>query len=191
LNSARDIVEPDALMLEHPEASPYPRLETPAEEDAAPSKLPLKFEEVLMAATMGAIALITAANVVTRYLTNISLAFTEEFSTALMVVMAMVGTAYAVAGGRHIRIGYFVDNLGPRGRLWAELLALGATGLCFLIMLVYGAQMVWDDYQYEVLSPGLGYPQWVFTLWLPALSAVVLLRTVERALHWISRYRND
>ena len=36
---------------------------------------------------MAAMALITAANVVTRYLTNISLAFTEEYSVALMVMV--------------------------------------------------------------------------------------------------------
>ena len=46
------------------------------------SPLPLTLEAVVMAAAMAAIGLITLANVVTRYLTNISFAFTEEYSVA-------------------------------------------------------------------------------------------------------------
>jgi TRAP-type transport system small permease protein len=140
----------------------------------------LKIEEVILAAGMAGIAMITAANVVTRYLTNISLAFTEEYSMALMVVVTLVGTSYAVACGNHIRIGYFIDNLSAPGRRRAELFALFATGLCFVIILVYGAEMSWDDYRFEALSPGLGYPQWLFTAWLPLLSVLILMRVAER-----------
>jgi hypothetical protein len=53
------------------------------------TRIPLTLERVLLAAAMGAMALITAANVLTRYLSNISLAFTEEYSVALMVVVAL------------------------------------------------------------------------------------------------------
>jgi TRAP-type C4-dicarboxylate transport system permease small subunit len=143
--------------------------------------LSLKFEEVVLAIGMAGIALITAANVVTRYLTNISLAFTEELSMALMVIVALVGTSYAAACGNHIRIGYFIDSLSPRGRRRAELLSLSAVALCFLILAVYGAQMAWDDYSFEAISPGLGYPQWMFSMWLPILSVLILGRVAERA----------
>jgi hypothetical protein len=27
--------------------------------------------------------------------------------------------------------------------------------------------MVWDDYRYEETSPGIGVPQWWYSLWLP------------------------
>ena len=67
------------------------------------TRLPLKFEEVAVAAGMAAIALITAINVVVRYLTNISFAFTEEYSVVLMVLVTILGTSLAMAGGRHIR----------------------------------------------------------------------------------------
>ena len=28
----------------------------------------------------------------------------------------------------------------------------------------------WDDYRFEMTSPGLGVPQWLYTVWLPLLS---------------------
>ena len=144
------------------------------------TRIPLTLERVLLAAAMGAMALITAANVVTRYLSNISLAFTEEYSVALMVVVAMVGTALATAGGRHIRIGYFADKLSPGRRRMAEIMGLGLLVLCFALLLWYGGRMVWDEYDFEALSPGLGHPQWLYTVWLPVLAVLVIGRAVGR-----------
>lgn len=144
------------------------------------TRIPLTLERVLLAAAMGAMALITAANVVTRYLSNISLAFTEEYSVALMVVVALVGTALATACGRHIRIGFFVDKMNPGRRRVAEIMALGLLILCFGLILWFGARMVWDEYDFEVLSPGLGHPQWLYTVWLPLLAILVIGRALGR-----------
>jgi TRAP-type C4-dicarboxylate transport system permease small subunit len=144
------------------------------------SPIPLKLEAVVMAAAMAAIALITAANVVTRYLTNISLAFSEEFSVVLMVIATLLGTSFAVARGHHIAIGYFVELLRPRPRIAFEIIGLGLTVICFGIIAVYGAWLTFDEYRFDVLSPGMELPQWWLTGWLPMLSLLVILRAVER-----------
>jgi TRAP-type C4-dicarboxylate transport system permease small subunit len=143
-------------------------------------RVPLNLEKVLIAAAMGAMALITFANVVVRYLSNISLAFTEEYSVALMVIIALLGTGMATATGRHIRIGYFVDNRGPRVRRGFELLGLALVLLMFGILLFWGAEMAWDEYRYEIMSSGLGLPQWWYSIWLPLLSLAVMARALGR-----------
>lgn len=151
---------------------------------AAPSnpktRIPLKVEEVLIAAAMAGMALITFGNVVVRYLTNVSFAFTEEYSVVLMVVVAMLGTSLAVAAGRHIRIGYFVDNRGKNARARFEIGAMVLVIVCFGILLVYGASLTWDEYRFEISSPGLGHPQWLYTGMLPLLSIAVIARAVGR-----------
>lgn len=144
--------------------------------------LPLKFEEVLIAAGMGAIALITAANVVVRYLTNISFAFTEEYSVVLMVLVTILGTSLAMAGGRHIKIEYFNNLLSKRGQQIAEVISMILVIICFGIIMVYGAYLTWDEYRFESLTPGLGQPQWLHTGWLPLLSIFVIGRAAGRAL---------
>ena len=63
---------------------------------------------------MAALCLITLGNVVTRYLTNVSFAFTEEYSIALMVVVTMLGTSIATAADRQIRITWFASLPAPR-----------------------------------------------------------------------------
>src|SRR6185436_12766023 len=144
------------------------------------TRLTLKFEEVLMAAGMAAIALITAMNVVVRYLTNISFAFTEEYSVVLMVLVTILGTSLAMAGGRHIRIEYFTYFLSARGRQIAEIVAMVLVIVCFGIIMVYGFKLTWDEYRYDSLTPGLGDPQWLHTGWLPVLSLFVIGRAAGR-----------
>lgn len=157
-------------------------LDPGAEHPDPRTRVPLTLERVLLAAAMAAMALITAANVVTRYLTNISLAFTEEYSVVLMVVVALIGSALAMACGRHIRIGYFTDLLSPNNRRRAEMLAMLLTIVCFGLLAVFGAYLAWDEYRFEVLSNGLGNPQWLYTGVLPLLSLLVIARAAGRFL---------
>lgn len=147
--------------------------------------MPLKIEEVLIAAAMAGMALITFGNVVVRYLTSVSFAFTEEYSVVLMVVVTMLGTSLAIAAGRHIRIGYFVDLQRPEVRVRFEIGAMALVVVCFGILFVYGASLTWDEYRFEVLSPGLGHPQWLYTGMLPLLSLAVIGRAVGRILRFI------
>ncbi len=156
-----------------------------AERGNPPTRIPLRVEEVLVAAAMAAMALITAANVVTRYLTDVSIAFTEEYSVVLMVLVALLGTAVATAAGRHIRIGYFTDLLPRGGQRAAEMLAMALTILCFGLLVAYGGRLAYDEYRFEVLSPGLGNPNWWYTGWLPFLSLVVVLRAAGRLMRLV------
>jgi TRAP-type C4-dicarboxylate transport system permease small subunit len=151
-----------------------------AKRTAPRTRIPLGFEEVAMAAGMAAIALITGANVLTRYLTDISLAFTEEYCVALMVVVTLVGAGYAAAHGAHIRIGFLVDRMPTAGRRAAELVATALLAVVFGLLAVFGAQLAWDDYRFEIPTPGLGHPQWLFTACLPLFSLGVVGRAIGR-----------
>ena len=52
--------------------------------------------------------------------------------------------------------------------------------ICFGILLVHGGRLAWDEYRFEVLSPGLGNPQWIYTGIMPLLSIAVIARAVGR-----------
>ena len=132
-------------------------------------------ERFLMVASMGILCLLTMANVLVRYFTDISFAFTEEISVALLVVMTLIGASHAFATNHHIAITFFVDRnpaLLGLARRFAALCSL----LMFGLLAWYGVAMAWDDYRFEVTSPSLGVPQWWYTIWLPVLSIVIVLR---------------
>jgi hypothetical protein len=71
---------------------------------------------------MAALALITFANVLVRYFTNSSFAWTEEISVFLMIVLALVAGSAAVARDQHIRIEYFAEGGSmPARKRWPML----------------------------------------------------------------------
>jgi TRAP-type C4-dicarboxylate transport system permease small subunit len=144
------------------------------------TRLPLSFERVLLALAMGTMALITAANVLARYLTNVSLAVTEEYSVVLMVIVTLIGAALATAAGRNIRVEYFTDLLPLAWRRRAEMLALLLAIICFGLLAWFGTKLAYDEYRFEVLSNGLGNPNWLYTGWLPLLSLLVIGRAAGR-----------
>ena len=147
-------------------------------EDSAPTRVPLAIEDWLTVIIMALLALITFANVLVRYFTNASFAWTEEVSVFLMIVLAMVAGSAAVARNRHIRIEYFADS-GPEARQRA-LAKFGAAmvALLFGLLAVLSARVLWDDVQYDETSPGIGVPQWWYTMWLPILSVAIMGRAI-------------
>lgn len=152
----------------------------PAKE--APPRVPVKIEEFCAALAMALICCITFANVLVRYFTDASFAFTEEFSVFLMVVMTLFGASAAFSRDTHIRMTFFTGRLSPAAARRVEYVVLAFGALMFGIMAWYGYFLFLDDWEYGTTSPGIGIPQWIYTIWLPALSAVVFLRIVGRAI---------
>lgn len=145
-----------------------------------PPRIPVKIEEACAALAMALICCITFANVLVRYFTNASFAFTEEFSVFLMVVLTFFGAAAAFVRNQHIRMTYLTERMPPRVAHKVELLMMALSAVMFALMAWYGSFLFWDDWEYNTTSPGIGIPQWIYTIWLPLLSAVIFLRIVGR-----------
>lgn len=147
-------------------------------------------EGPLCALLMAVLVVITFANVVTRYFTSKSIAFTEEYSVFLMVVIALAGSASAFANDRHVRVTYFVDRLRKANRIAVEYGVLSVSILFFAAVTGYGWRYAYDEYRFEVLSPGLGNPQWMYSAALPLLSALIVLRLCGRLIRIVTRERS-
>jgi TRAP-type C4-dicarboxylate transport system permease small subunit len=165
-------------MSSPPHAGHSPEVLSPLDDIDEAVQVPLKIEDWLTVLVMGALALITFANVLTRYFTNQSFAWTEEFSVFLMIVLALVGSSAAVARDRHIRIEYFSESGSMARRKKLSRLGAVLVALLFALIGVLSARLVWDDYRFGETSPGIGIPQWWYTIWLPILSIGIALRAV-------------
>ena len=164
-----------------PEADHPDTIAPPASEPRS-----LRMEDWLTVLVMGALALITFINVLVRYFTSSSFAWTEEFSVFLMIVLALVAGSAAVARDRHIRIEFFCDSgSAARRRRLAQLGAV-MVALLFALIAVLSVRVVWDDYRYGETSPGIGVPQWWYSIWLPVFSALISARAVGL---WLRRGR--
>ncbi|MCY7298064.1 MAG: TRAP transporter small permease subunit, partial [Ilumatobacteraceae bacterium] len=109
---------------------------------------------MLGVACMAALTLITLGNVVTRYLTDQSFAWTEEISIFLIVVMTLAGAAGVAGRDRHIRIEYFTPAGSPRRRRALHVLAAAATVLVFTALAVLFAATVAGEIRWAETSMG-------------------------------------
>ena len=165
--------------MRHPQEPTHMRVDVPdpAAQDEV-TVIPLTIEDWLTVIVMGLLALITFGNVLVRYFTNQSFAWTEEFSVFLMIVLALVAGSASVARNRQIRIEYFADSGSPeRQRALARFGALMVFVL-FALVAVLSSRMVWDDIRFGETSPGIGVPQWWYTIWLPVMSVAIAGRAL-------------
>lgn len=143
------------------------------------SKKPISLESWLGIIALAGISVISLANVVVRYTTNASFAFTEEFSVFLMVVLAFSGAAVAARNNEHIRITLIENYLGLTGRRIVYALQWLGSVVVLGLVIWYGAKLTYEEYAWESLSPGLGYPTWIYLIWLPMLASAVLVRCTQ------------
>ena len=128
---------------------------------------------------MAGLCVITMANVVVRYLTDQSFAWTEEFSVFLLVLTTMAGASAAAMRDNHIRIDFFLQRGSAQWRRKLSIFGLLVTVAFFIALTVLTGRMAWEDFRYSEISMGLGVPRWWYTAWVPALSFVISLRTAQ------------
>jgi len=141
-------------------------------------RVPLKIEDIVGALAMGALCVITFVNVLVRYLTDGSFAWTEEISIFLMMAMSLVAGAAAVARDKHIRIEYFYEQGSAARQRKLAILSAACILVFFVLLAVLGVRMTWDEFRFDETSPGIGVPKWIYTIWLPLLSLAIAGRAL-------------
>lgn len=141
-----------------------------------PVRVPLKIEDWLSVLVMAILALITFGNVLVRYLTDSSFAWTEEISVFLLIVLTMTAGATAFLRNQHIRIELFADGGTPRRRRTLAIISSTVVLLFFILLTALSARMALDDYTWGDTSPAIGLPNWWYTVWMPILSLAISLR---------------
>jgi TRAP-type C4-dicarboxylate transport system permease small subunit len=139
----------------------------------------LAIEEFAAAASMSALALITFGNVVVRYATDASFAFTEEISIVLMVIITLLGASLTIAKDKQIRVEFFVNKLPLQFRRLIIFLSLIPVVATTVILVLTSSATTYDEYVFQVTSPALSVPEWIYSIWLPLLSLLILIRTLS------------
>lgn len=139
------------------------------------------FEELLGSLLLAIMATIAFVNVIVRYCTSFSFAWTEELTVNFFVWVTLLGTARAFRNGTHLAMSIVYDSLPKSGRLFCYLLG------CCLCLLFFGA-LIWtgsievlDEYELESISESLGVPVWWYTIATPLFSLLIIVRMLQRA----------
>ena len=131
------------------------------------SKCVQTVEEWLLAAAVLGMAALTITNVVSRSVFHRSLAFTEELSQFLIIIVCFVGLSYAASKGRHIRMTAIYDQLNPRMRKAFMVAISGITALIMFVLGGYACRYVYTVYQLGGIFPALRVPFFIVYLSAP------------------------
>lgn len=138
-------------------------------------------EEVLCAALLGVMALITFANVITRYLLKFSLAFTEELVVSLFVWVTLLGTAVAFRRGLHLGFSFLTERFALRLQRLLVWCSAALAAALFLFLIYFSIRQVGEEIALEITSSGIGVPQWWYTIGVPLWSVLIIARVFQGA----------
>lgn len=175
--SASRAIAPSQPASLAPEGVPFAEAGEKAHPAGRP-RVPIAFEETIAVAAMALLVLITLSNVLVRYFSDESFAWTEEISIFLMVVMTIAGAAAAASRDRHIRIEYFYDTGSAARRRTLALIGAAATVLLFGGLAVLLGRVAYDEWLYGETSMAIGIPRWWYSIWPPLLSVAAALRAL-------------
>ncbi len=101
-----------------------------------------RIEETLIALILGAMTLITFANVIARYLFNDNLLWALEATVFLFAWLVLIGVSYCVKKNLHLGVDVLVAMLPRRAR---RIMGLCAAGACivFSLLLLKGSWDYW------------------------------------------------
>ena len=136
-------------------------------------------EEMLGASLLAVMACLAFANVITRYIFQYPLAFTEELEVNALVWLTMFGTASAFRRRKHLSMLFFQDKLPEWARsllkVCIPLLGIGLfTSLGYL-----GYLQIVDERILEITSESLGAPQWLYTVCIPIGCTLIVFRIIQ------------
>ena len=140
-----------------------------------------RLEEVLGAAMLAVMVTVTFVNVIVRYCTTFSFAWTEEITINFFVWVVLLGTARSFREGGNLCMNLLYETLPRPLRLACYLAGIAVCLLFFGALCWTGFLEVCDEIDLEATSESLEIPVWLYTAGTPALSALTLVRILQNA----------
>jgi len=93
------------------------------------------------------------AGVVSRYVFNKPLTWSDELASILFLWLAMLGAVIALRRGEHMRLTTFVNMLRPEWRAWVE--TFSALVVIVFVLLLLEPSWTYIDDQWAIVTPAL------------------------------------
>ncbi len=104
-----------------------------------------EIEETLIAVILGAMTLVTFANVVARYVFNDNILWALETTVFLSAWLVLIGASYCVKTRAHLGVDVIINMVSPGPRRIFALAAVAAS-LGFSLLLLVGAWNFWAPF---------------------------------------------
>ena len=126
-----------------------------------------RFEGVMLAVGVIAMTVNTIAAVISRYVFNSAIIFTDELNMIFIVVVTYAGLSYAARNGRHIRMSAIYDAMPAKTRKVLMIVMASVTAAFMFFLSFYSYYYIFEVYKSGRILPALGLPVFYIYLWVP------------------------
>lgn len=116
-----------------------------------------RIEEALIASLLGAMTLLTFANVIARYVFNSNILWALELTVFMFGWLVLLGAPYAVKKGSHLGVDALINVLPGHIRRGVALIAV-AVCIAFTFLLLKGAWDYWANFANLPRTEGRWFP---------------------------------
>ena len=149
------------------------------------------FEEYLLVVLMVAEVVVVFAQVVTRYVFHMPLAWSEELARYMFIWLVWIGAAYATKLRKNIIIDVVASKFKGNVKLISEIINFVLFVALMLFMLWTTSTVMMQVYESNSMGTGTHLPMWIVWLSLPLSMALNLLRYTQNFVydmkHWNDR----
>jgi len=114
-------------------------------------------EETIIAFLLGAMTLITFANVIARYVFNSNILWALELTVFMFAWLVLLGASYAVKKSAHLGVDAVINLVSPNAR---RIMGLMSASVCilFAFMLLKGSWDYWANFANLPATEGRWFP---------------------------------
>ncbi len=138
-------------------------------------------EEALGGILLAFMATIAFINVVVRYCSTFSFAWSEELTTNFFVWIVLLGTACAFRVRSNLCVTLFYSKLARPLRVFCYFASLLLAVTFFSVLAYTGVLEIIDEIDLERVSDSLELPYWIYSSAIPLFSVLIIVRIVQRA----------
>jgi len=125
------------------------------------------FEKMMLGLGIIAMATNTIAAVISRFIFNDGIVYTDELNMIFIIIVTFAGLSYAARQGRHIRMSALYDLLGPKLRKVFMVVISIITAAFMFFLAYYSILYIQSVYNSGRILPALGIPVYIIYLWVP------------------------
>lgn len=136
-------------------------------------------EEYLCTFLLSVMAFTVLLQVLTRFIFDMPLRWTEELSIYILAWVSFLGASVGIKRWAHIGVEAFVVLLPQRMQRYAKLLSLALCMVFFFIMFFFGLGIVQKQFTTGQVSPAMRIPMYVAYLSVPIGGGFMLIRSIQ------------
>lgn len=136
-------------------------------------------ENYIMAFGLTVMTFITVINVISRKSLGLSISFLEEITTAMFILVSLLGSAQVAKKGGHLGLSVLTDFIPKRFQKYVALITWAAATFFSYYLIRYGFAMVKSEIRMNMRTPALGWPEWWFGTFVPVGGIFIFIRFTQ------------